>query len=287
MSHLIERAAVHIMERGPLAKAATDASEPIPPSSPAAGGTASPAGRMVPLVDMEKAGLIARLGDAADTAKELWNVERQLLRVAFGGDAALSQSAPPNLLMVTSARPHEGKSFTAINLAASIARQGDHRVLLIDVDLKRRSLTGIFGLDDEPGLFNCVERGGPELAQATCPTEIEGLVFLPRGTADPRAPNPLGRRSIGRFLQNVALDNRERLVILDVAPCLVRGDASALASAVGQIVLVVEAERTRKTEVESALDLLQDCPGVSLVLNKARHGTAGPTYRASAYDSAY
>ena len=68
-------------------------------------------------------------------SEEFRLVQRQILRAAFGPGAEPGFS---NLLMVTSARPGEGKSFTSVNLAGSIARQGDHHVLLVDAELQAR-----------------------------------------------------------------------------------------------------------------------------------------------------
>ena len=85
-------------------------------------------------------------------------VQRQLLRSAFGPG---SEPGFSTLLMVTSARPGEGKSFTSVNLAGSIARQGDHHVLLVDADPKRHSVCYSHGLAESRGRLDLVDHPQP------------------------------------------------------------------------------------------------------------------------------
>ena len=78
-----------------------------------------------------------------------------------------------------------------------------------------------------------------------------------------------------QILERIARRDPDRLLILDTAPCLASSDAAALAPHVGQIAMVVEAQRTQRGELDSALDLLASCETISLVLNKARAGNNG------------
>src|ERR1700722_8192362 len=106
-----------------------------------------------PIVDMaalERGGLFDWTHGRTRISEEFRLAQRQLLRAAF---APTAEAGLANLLMVTSARPGEGKSFTALNLACSVALQGDHHVLLIDSDSKRDSLGQALGLADAPGLL--------------------------------------------------------------------------------------------------------------------------------------
>lgn len=282
--HLIERAAFHLVRGSPLEQIAASA-----PPEPRQGeipsfGHAGASGATVKLAEIQKAGLVSDNAEPAYAKEELWHIQRQLLRTAFTA-APADLSAPPNLVLVTSARPREGKSFAALNLAASIVRQGDHPVLLMDVDFKPGALTDLLEVAGEPGLLDCVDGDSADLARAICPTEIPGLSFLPHGSEPRDAPDPLSRKKVGQLLQRMALDAPERLIIVDAAPCLVRGDAAALAPVVGGIVLVVEAERTPRKDVEYALDQLDACATISLLLNKshrparnAQNSTMAPYY---------
>lgn len=265
MSHLVERAAAQLAKAGPMTPAGAGAGrgeqeQPLP------SGLALATPPLIKISDLEKAGLL-REGKIA--AEQLWHVQRQLLRTAFDPLPDNARPVPANLVMVTSARPHEGKSFTAVNLATSIARQGDHSVLLVDTDPKEKAITGLFGVAEAAGLLDFAQRddAGPE--HAICKTEIAGLSFLPRGRARIDVPDHFAHRRMHRLITQLAFDDPDRLVLMDVAPCLACGDAAALAPVVGHALLVVEAFRTRKADVEGALDILQECAGISMLLNKS------------------
>lgn len=236
---------------------------------PGLNGSRLPAGPLLTMAQLAAGGLVTAGAARSIASEELWLVQRQILGVAFRKNLGHT-AMPGNLVMVTSARPGEGKSFTALNLAASIARQGDHSVLLVDLDPKRSSLTSVFELSSLHGALDLAGGGATDLARAICGTELPGLSFLPVGQPAAGAADQLGRRQTWSLLQGLARQVPERLVILDTAPCLSLGDAPALSPIVGQIVFVVEAERTQKRDIESGLALLQECPNVAVLLNKSR-----------------
>ncbi len=273
-SHLIERAAARLSAAGA-----------VPGGLGSAGASPiidQPAARLPPQADMapalamallEKAGLMVDQAASGRISEELWLVQRQVLRTAFArSEGAEAAAAPANLLMLTSARPGEGKSFTALNLAAGVARQGDHKVLLVDTDVKARSLTDLLGLRTTTGLLDLAADGGLDPARLEHPTAVPGLAVLPAGGARARSSDLLASRQVGRLLHGLAGRHPGRLVILDGAPCLVTSDPAALAPVVGQIIMVVEADRTQRADVEAALDLIGENPAITLMLNKMRPG---------------
>ncbi len=216
-------------------------------------------------------------------SEEFRIIQSQVMRAAFAPAANGPSSA--NLVMVTSARAGEGKSFAALNLALSIARQRDHDVLLIDTDAKDRSLGRSLGLVDEPGLLDLALDPRLDPGDLIARTELEKLSVLPLGTRPEQSTEVFATRQLTRLIRDLGRRYADRVVILDAAPCLSSSDPSTLAPVVGQIVLVVEAERTQRAEVEAALDLVQVCPTISLLLNKVqvttRHtfGAYAPTTR--------
>jgi protein-tyrosine kinase len=185
--------------------------------------------------------------------------------------------------MVTSARPGEGKSFTALNLAGSVALQGEHGVLLLDCDSKPESLCEALGLSDEPGLFELADNPRLDPGDVILPTEIEHLSILPAGQRHGRGSG-LSNRGTAQLIQHVGRRYADRLLILDAAPCLSTSDPAALAAIVGQTLFVVEAERTQRDEVTGALDLLQACPLIMLLLNKVQ---VNNRYTFGAYSNYY
>ncbi len=237
-----------------------------------------------PIVDiaaLERGGLFDWTHGRTRISEEFRLAQRQLLRAAF---APTAEAGLSNLLMVTSARPGEGKSFTALNLACSIAMQGDHHVLLIDSDSKRDSLCQALGLADAPGLLDLAAKPNLDPGTVLLRTAIEHLAILPVGQERGRSSELFASRDMTHLIQSLGRRYSDRLLILDAPPCLSTSDPAALAPVVGQILFVVEAERTQRDEVEASLDLIQACPLIMLLLNKVQVSTR---YTFGAYSNYY
>jgi receptor protein-tyrosine kinase len=237
-----------------------------------------------PVVDMaalERGGLFDWTHGRTRISEEFRLAQRQLLRAAF---APTAEAGLSNLLMVTSARPGEGKSFTALNLACSIAMQGDHHVLLIDSDSKRDSVCQALGLADAPGLLDLAAKPNLDPGDVLLRTAIEHLTILPVGQERSRSSELFASRDMTHLIQSLGRRYSDRLLILDAPPCLSTSDPASLAPVVGQILFVVEAERTQRDEVEASLDLIQACPLIMLLLNKVQVSTR---YTFGAYSNYY
>lgn len=182
-----------------------------------------------------------------------------------------------NLLMVTSSRPGEGKSFTALNLAGSIAQHTQREVLLVDMDAKQHSLSDQLGLGDRPGLIDLAASTTMRIEETVVRTAIRNLSFLPVGTRRGEGSD-IGEGTVARpmtaLIERMGRRFPNHLVILDAPPCLSTSDPSTIASYVGQTVLVIEAEKTQKSEVLASLDLIKACQMVTLMLNKIRVTTS-------------
>jgi protein-tyrosine kinase len=230
--------------------------------------------------------LAAHVVDLAGTrtraSEELRIIKRQLLRKAFAPPPATRAAA--NLIMVTSARPGEGKTFTSLNLAVSIAAEPNHHVLLIDADTARQGISQAIGLDEELGLLDVLGDNERELAEVMLRTDIPNLALLPAGVARDNTPELLAGPRMATLLIEMCARYSDRLVLIDAPPCLVSSDPAALAGRVGQVIMVVEAERTQRDDVEAALEMVKDCSNVSLILNRSRPLTRGSL---GAYGSYY
>lgn len=182
-----------------------------------------------------------------------------------------------NLLMVTSSRPGEGKSFTALNLAGSIAQHTQREVLLVDMDAKQHSLSDQLGIGDRNGLIDLAADATMRIEDTVVRTAIPNLSFLPVGTRRGEGSD-IGEGTVARpmtsLIERMGRRFPNHLVILDAPPCLSTSDPSTIASFVGQVVLVIEAERTQKSEVLASLDLIKACQNVTLMLNKIRVTTS-------------
>lgn len=175
-----------------------------------------------------------------------------------------------NLIMVTSAREGEGKSFVAANLAMSIATEKDRAVILIDADPSRSSVAQNFGLQTDRGLLTALEDATVTPADVLTDTDIPGLSIITTGPRHPLSAEMFASERMGQFLSQIVHDYPKRVIIFDSPPVLATSEPSALAQQMGQIIFVVEADRTGRAVVAEALNLVNICPHIGLVLNKAR-----------------
>jgi receptor protein-tyrosine kinase len=230
-----------------------------------------PAAARVDLDTMLRAGLSVAGHDRSRIVEEYRVTVDRLLR---GLRAARNGTDRTNLMLVTSARPGEGKTFTALNLAASIVRNGLGEALLVDMDTKPLSLTWQFGLTDASGLLNLVANPSLRVDDLLLKTAVEGLLYLPIGTRGLPGAETDVIRPINAALERVVRRFPRHIVVADCPPCLSSSDPVTLAPLADQIVLVVEAERTQRGEIESALELIRACPNVTLMLNKLQLTTS-------------
>jgi receptor protein-tyrosine kinase len=239
----------------------------LPPRRGAADGGATEVGVTLDMAMLQRAGL-ALAGSRSRVTEEYRITVGRILRALRAGNRANAGMA--NLVMVTSARPGEGKSFSSLNLAASIAQNGLADVLLVDVDGKPRSITTLLGLRDRPGLLDLVDSPTIRPDELVLRTAIEGLSVLPLGLNRASGADGGVTRAVLAALERVRRRFNQHVLLLDTAPCLSTSDPSTLAPVVDQVIMVVEASRTQRSELGAALELVRACSNVILVLNKVR-----------------
>ena len=205
-------------------------------------------------------------------------IKRPLIRNAVGKGAA--KIAHGNLIMITSAVAGEGKSFTAVNLAMSIAAELDHTVMLVDADVARPSVSRMLGLVSTsetafgPGLLDVLD-GRADMANVLLKTNIDKLTVLPSGTQHARATELLASDAMTRLLDEMGRRYPDRIIIFDSPPLLLTTEARVLATHMGQIIVVVHAGKTLQADVQSALATIETCPVRMMLLNRAQASTEG------------
>jgi protein-tyrosine kinase len=223
-------------------------------------------------------GVVSPNDPRSQVADQFRVIKRPLIRNAMGKGASVIPNG--NLIMVTSAWPGEGKTFTAINLAMSIATELDHTVMLVDADVSRPSVMRSLGLTDGLGLLDLVLDSTQNVSSMLLRTNIEKLTLLPSGTAHPRATELLASDAMAQLLKDMAMRYPDRIIIFDSPPLLAATEARVLASHMGQIVVVVQAEKTLRSDVQQALATIDLCPVILLLLNQAREvAKSGYEYR--------
>lgn len=225
---------------------------------------------------LTNAGMISPDGERSKISEEFRLIKRPLIANAFGQGS--QQVNNGNLIMVTSSFPGEGKSFCAINLALSIAMELDRTVLLVDADVAKPSLPRFLGFEAEKGLLDLLLDDKLTVADVMLKTNIPKLTILPAGRTHKYATELLSSEAMHNLINELSNRYPDRLIIFDSPPLLATSEASVLATHMGQIVLVVEAEKTPREKINEALSLLESCEVIGLLLNKGHHTSSGEYY---------
>lgn len=170
------------------------------------------------------------------------------------------------LIVVTSALPEEGKTYTAINLAVSMSLELDHSVLLMDGDLEKRDVSKLFGIDAEIGLTDLLANETVPLAEVLFQTNVQNLTVLPSGKLHDHHVELVSSRRMKQCLAD--LGATYAAIVVDSAPLLFSSSAAAMAHLADQVVIVVEAEKTPQSAVQEAVHLLGSAKNIGFVLNK-------------------
>ncbi|MEO9077799.1 MAG: AAA family ATPase [Rhodanobacter sp.] len=212
---------------------------------------------------------------------ELRSVKRPLL--ANASDKGSETLIRGKRIVVTSAEAGEGKTFSAVNLALSLARETDFEVLLVDGDIPKSDITRIFGLSGRPGLMDVLADEKLAPAEVIIRTDVPNLLVVPAGERHPLAAELFRSRRMEYVLDEFGGRNRRRLLLFDSSPLLATAESQVLASHMGQVVVVVAANRTRRQALTSALRRLSDLQYVGLVLNMSSLPTEDKDYNGQSY----
>ena len=187
---------------------------------------------------------------------EFRQIKRKLLNNAFGSGAKMLTN--PNLIMVSSAKPNEGKTFVAINLALSIALEQDKTVLLIDADVLRPSINRELGIDQTEGLIEYLLHEETQVSDVIFNTNIEKLKLIPAGSPHHLSNELLASEKMASLAQELANRYPDRVVIFDCPPLIGVTETLVLASLVGQALIVVEESKTSINNIKTATESLNE-----------------------------
>lgn len=218
--------------------------------------------------------LIEPDGPVTSLLEEFRIVKRQLLLTA--AESRKGRGAPHGeRILICSAHPGEGKTFTAVNLALSIAAEKDNEVLLVDADFAKPSVLSTLGLPGGAGLMDALV--DPAIAVEDCilATDVPGLFVLPAGNPSGHDTEFLASARTRRVLDRLTAQAPSRIVIFDSPPALAASPASELAMHVGQALMVVRADRTGEAALRDAVNILAGCEDIKLLLNGTRFSPTG------------
>lgn len=211
-------------------------------------------------------GMIVPGAPVGPLAEEFRLVKRQLL-IASARIAESDSPEKARMILVCSARPGDGKTFCAINLALSIAAERDTEVLLVDADVAKPDVANQLGLSAGAGLLDALADSAIDVEDLVIRTDVAHLSVLSAGTKTAMDTELLASARTKTVIARLLTANPRRIVIFDSPPALAASPASVLAMRVGQVMLVVRADRTPESELRAAVNLLDGCEHIQLVLN--------------------
>lgn len=223
--------------------------------------------------DLRQMGILTPSVPRSAIAEEFRTIKRPLLTNIAGDDLT-----PPikqgNLIMVTSALEGDGKTFTSISLAISIAMEQDKTVLFVDADTAKAEAGRVLGIpSDCPGLIDVLEGRDTQLSDVILHTNIDKLRILPAGDLHTHANELLASERMRQLMMEMSEHYSDRVLVFDSPPLLLTTEASVLASFMGQIVFVVSADMTPQHAVTQAIEHIGEDKMVGMVLNRARRRT--------------
>jgi len=216
---------------------------------------------------LNQRGYLINTGERKSIKDELRQIKRKLLNNAFGSNAKLLNN--PNLIMVSSSKPNEGKTFVSINLALSIALEQDKTVLLIDADVLRPSVNRELGIDKTEGLIEYLANPEKQVSDVIYNTNIENLKVIPAGAPHHLSNELLASEKMAILANELATRYPDRVVIFDCPPLIGVTETLVLANLMGQALVVVEESKTTIANVKAATESLNEDLAVGIVMNKA------------------
>lgn len=258
---------------------------PILPATETVPTLSKPAARVLPIVSptrhatidataLAARGMIVPGSPVSGIAEEYRIVKRELIRGITGGPGrpVLPRG---NRVLIASANPGEGKTFSAINLALSLAAEADHDVVLIDGDMAKPSIVRTLGLDEGPGLMDALANPRLPLGDCLIQTDLPRLKVMPSGQSTGGDSELLASARTEALLTALETGAPGRILIIDSPPILAASPAAVLAGHVGQLIMVVRADETPEAALRDAVSLVSACPHIQLLLNGVKFSLGG------------
>jgi exopolysaccharide/PEP-CTERM locus tyrosine autokinase len=228
----------------------------------------------IDLQELRARGYLPEIEQDRSFAEHYRRIKRPLIEKAVAG-TAMGES---RVIMVASAVPGDGKTFTSINLALSMALERDMSVLLVDSDVAKQHITGIFGLSRQPGLLDALQDDRVDPESLVIPTNIRGLSLLPAGSRAEGTAELLSSNRMRSIAENLCAVNAGRILLLDSPPLLITNEGRALLKIAGQVILVVRASSTPRQAVQAAIRLIDTRQAGGLILNDVTTASSDEYY---------
>ena len=216
---------------------------------------------------LKEKGIITDSTERQKIKDEFRYIKRKLLNNAFGSGASNLDNG--NLVMVSSGKPNEGKTFVSINLALSIALEQDKTVLLIDADVIRPSVSAELDISPRKGLVEYLLGDVENISEVIYNTNINNLKIIPAGEPHHLTSELLTSDKMRQLTQELAKRYSDRMVIFDSPPLIEVNESQVLANLMGQALVVVEESQSKIIDIQKAVDSLDEDLAIGFVINKA------------------
>lgn len=235
-----------------------------------------------------------------DTAIEIpWDSAMAKSRGIYGFDSMDARSRSFNLIRarllelqaklgwrmigVVSATPNVGKSFISANMAASLSRDPRFQTYVIDLDLRRGSLSGFFGIVPERGVTDYLEGVGGNEAPLPYALEGERLLIMPTSGGRIHSAELIAGERAQTLLRSMRVSDEKNLFVFDLPPVFANDDASTAMARMDAYILVAEEGKTKQREIQDAVSLLGESRLAGVILNKYRGGVVSEGYGVDDY----
>ena len=225
------------------------------------------------MADLERRHFVSLSPKRRVINEEFSVIKRKLINNAFG---PLSKSLKhSNLILVSSSRPGEGKTFTSINLALSIALEQDKTVLLVDTDVLRPQVAKTLGIENDLGLTDYLSSDNIDVQDIILSTNVERLKLITAGRAHHLSTELLASQKMADLAREFATRYKDRIVLFDAPPLLGVNETAVVAMMCGQAIIVLEENRSKLSEIEQSIALIPPEIAVGFVINKAHRTQIG------------
>jgi protein-tyrosine kinase len=286
---LVEQAIARMRNQANSAKSATagagSVAVPKAPTLPAIAETMLEPSRITKRMTLDMRALRAQgylpeEGRDREFSEHYRRIKRPLI------DRAMSATNPlgePRVIMITSALPGDGKTFTSVNLALSMALERDISVMLVDCDVAKRHVSEIASLGEEKGLLDALVDDSVDIESLAVQTDLRSLSVLPAGRRVEGTAELLSSIRMRQLVATLCARNPRRIVLLDSPPLLITNEGRSLVKIAGQVVLVIRAGRTPRHAVQEAAALFDPQQAGGLILNQMGTGSNEAYYGYEAY----
>ncbi|PXW78471.1 exopolysaccharide/PEP-CTERM locus tyrosine autokinase [Blastomonas natatoria] len=259
----------------PVAPAAVPAAAPAP-------APVRPRAPVLPVAEIDRdllreSAFIVPDGPVTSISEEFRIVKRRLL-ASVQAEANAGIGIAAQRILICSANPGDGKTYSAINLAISIAAEKDHDVLLVDADFAKPSVLSSLGIAGQQGFMDALADPAVAVEDLIIPTDIPGLSVLPAGRQTNTDSEYLASARTREVLASLTAGRPGRIVIFDSPPLLAASPAATLAQHVGHALMVVRADVTSERALRDALSLIAGCNQIQLLLNGVKFSPSGRSF---------